>query len=70
MQITNEDVEEFMRLCLEERGIDLPPDEARSALHRVLTLFEAFATWLAKERTAGRHVDAALSHTFQETERH
>ena len=52
MQITDEDVEEFMRLCLEERGIDLQPDEARVAVRRVLTLFETFATWLAKERGA------------------
>jgi hypothetical protein len=70
MQITDEDVEKFMRLCLEERGIDLQPDEARAAVRRVLTLFEAFATWLAKERGTGRRLDDEPSHRLQETERH
>lgn len=55
MRITDDEVEEFRKLYREERQIDLSPDEARAAIHRVLALFEHFAVWLGKERAAGRH---------------
>lgn len=50
MHITDADVEEFRQLVYSDRGVDLSPDEARAAVHRVLTLLEAFSLWLAKER--------------------
>ena len=64
MQLTDDEVEEFRQLVRRDRAIDLSPDEARAALHRVLTLLEAFSVWLAKERAVLKYRDGVPAHTL------
>lgn len=66
MQLTDANIEEFRQLVLEDRGIDLSPDEARAAVHRVLTLMERFGVWLAKERAVGRYQDVEPPRMLQD----
>ena len=67
MAISENDVEAFRQLYLEDCQIDLPPGEARAVVRRVLTLFEVFAEWLSKERAAGRCLDDAPARTLRDT---
>ena len=66
MQLTDDEVEEFRLLVLRDRGVDLSPDEARAAVHRVLMLLEGFSLWLAKERAELKCRDGVPPRTPQD----
>ena len=54
MKVTEEEVLEFRKLYLDHESVLLSDTEAREMLGGLCFLFERFATWLAKEKAAGR----------------
>ena len=57
MRLRDEEIVKFKQLYLDEFGVDLPLEDVRASVSRVLILFEHFFVWLAKERAAGRCLD-------------